>query len=474
MFKVFFVDDEELVIKSLQASLNWKEYGFELAGYALNGEEAFEQIRHIQPDVVFTDIRMPGTSGLELIKRLKDASSRALFIVISGYAEFAFAQKAIKYGAFGYCLKPFDDEEIIGYLKKAKLLLEEKAIVSEARFLELIEDDSEESRIELKHILDAVGIQADSNEEKHIVVSLGKERLNLERFGKYLALKIGYKKYVYVIQTVDAKHLWKVLNEDSVNLRGIGVSNPFVKIEELNHAINRAELSSYNYFTTGKESRVCISENGITNIEEPALRRIKDVIEKQDMQGISQSLNEMEALFDNGHLNIKHALIVYNAMMSFSDISAAEPMEKYVLSFDKLAGLFDTVKEMLDYLKDDLSSKRDPQQEFFIIKGKNRTFNIIFQHINDNFNSNLSIQSIAKEFNVNANYVSQLFKKEVGTTFTEYVSKLRIDYACKLIASTDMPINEIAERVGYDDYFYFSRIFKRLMNTTPSSYRKHP
>ena len=75
MFKVFLVDDEELVIKSLQASLDWKEYGFELAGYALNGEEAFEQIRLIQPDVVFTDIRMPGTSGLELIKRLKELPS---------------------------------------------------------------------------------------------------------------------------------------------------------------------------------------------------------------------------------------------------------------------------------------------------------------------------------------------------------------------------------------------------------------
>lgn len=370
MFKVFLVDDEEFVIMSLQASLDWEEYGFELAGYALNGEEAFEQIRLIRPDVVFTDIRMPGTSGLELIKRLKEASSRALFIVVSGYAEFAFAQKAIKYGAFGYCLKPFDEEEIIGYLKKAKRLLEETTNAGEKRFLELIENDSEDARIELKDALGAAGIRMDSEVDKYIVVSVGKIRLNLERLGSCISLKIGYNKYVYVLQTGDESHLWGVLKEAPADIRGIGVSNLFGRIEELRHAIDTAELRAYHPFATSKD-------------------RVRS------------------------------------------------------------------------------------QQDIPIHGGKNRTFNLIFQYINDNFSSNVSIQSIAKEFNVNANYVSQLFKKEVGTTFTEYVSKLRIEYACKLIASTDMSINEIAEKAGYDDYFYFSRIFKRLMGKSASNYRKY-
>ncbi|KRF42269.1 helix-turn-helix domain-containing protein [Paenibacillus sp. Soil787] len=472
MFKVFFVDDEELVVKSLQASLDWKEYGFELAGYALNGEEAFDQIRFIQPDVVITDIRMPGTSGLELIKRLKNASNRALFIVVSGYAEFALAQKAIKYGAFGYCLKPFDEEEIIGYLKKAKGLLEENINASEMRYLDLIEDDSEEARAELNDALNAVGINADSGERKHIVVSVGKDKLNFEPLGNCITLKIGYNKFVYVIQTGDESRLWYVLKDSPADLRGFGVSNPFVRVEELKNAIHAAELRAYHFFTSGK-GYDCTREAAISNIEEHTLKQIKEVIVKQDIQGIAQSLDEMGSLFGSGLLNIKHALIVYNAIMSFSGESEAEHMEKYVLSYDKLAGLFSTAQEMLLYLKGVLSIGHDPQQDPPLHGGKNRTFNLIFQHINANFRGSVSIQNIAKEFNVNANYVSQLFKKEVGTTFTEYVSKLRIEYACKLIASTDMSINEIAEKAGYDDYFYFSRIFKRLMGTSPSNYRKH-
>ncbi|MGO4376562.1 helix-turn-helix domain-containing protein, partial [Paenibacillus sp. MCAF20] len=66
---------------------------------------------------------------------------------------------------------------------------------------------------------------------------------------------------------------------------------------------------------------------------------------------------------------------------------------------------------------------------------------------------------------------SQLFKKETNTTFTQYVTALRMEYACRLLSETDLPINEVAEQSGYSDYFYFSRIFKRTKGTTPSSYR---
>ena len=69
------------------------------------------------------------------------------------------------------------------------------------------------------------------------------------------------------------------------------------------------------------------------------------------------------------------------------------------------------------------------------------------------------IQSISKEFDINANYVSQLFKKELGTTFTEHVTNLRIDYACKLLTTTALTLIEIAEKSGYNDYFYFSQDF---------------
>lgn len=255
MYKVFLVDDEELVIKSLMASVDWNSFGFEIAGYALSGGEAYERIKEIKPDIVFTDIRMPGISGLELIKNIKKTMVNTICIVISGYAEFAYAQKAINYGAFGYCLKPFDEEEIGSYLNKAKVMLDSHSAKNVPDFIDLIANEANDT--------------------------------------------IGF------------------------------------------------DVSKYT----------------------------------------------------------------------------------------------------------------------------NPTFKTILKYVNNNFCSDISIQSISKDLNVNASYISQLFKKEVGITFTEYLSNLRIDRACNMLKTTDLSISEIAEKTGYNDFFYFSRIFKKIKGMPPSKYR---
>ncbi|MDF2884704.1 MAG: hypothetical protein K0R54_5274, partial [Clostridiaceae bacterium] len=112
MYKVFIVDDEEFVIKSLIGSISWESLGFEVAGKATNGRVALEQIDSMQVDVVFSDVRMPGINGLELIKEIQRNNPNIIFIIVSGYPEFSYAQKALSYGALGYCLKPFDEPEI--------------------------------------------------------------------------------------------------------------------------------------------------------------------------------------------------------------------------------------------------------------------------------------------------------------------------------------------------------------------------
>ena len=145
MYKVFIVDDEELVIKSLKATVDWKGCGYEVVGYALSGEEAVEAVKQIHPDVVFSDIRMPGMNGLELKKRLDDAGISAKFIIVSGLAEFALVQKAIQNGISGYCLKPFDEMEIMGYLKKIKRELDARHLLPEGEILDLIESGTPEA-----------------------------------------------------------------------------------------------------------------------------------------------------------------------------------------------------------------------------------------------------------------------------------------------------------------------------------------
>jgi len=112
VYKLILVDDEHFVIKSLESLLEYEKLGFEIVGRAQDGEEALALIQNAKPDLVITDIRMPMMSGIELMERSAEMGASALFIVLTGYADFSYAQKAIKAGAIEYCLKPFDKKEI--------------------------------------------------------------------------------------------------------------------------------------------------------------------------------------------------------------------------------------------------------------------------------------------------------------------------------------------------------------------------
>ena len=112
MYRVLLIDDERLVLASLRRRIPWESCGFTVCGQACSARETLEKIRELQPELVFTDIRMPGVSGLDLIQQAGTEFPQVRFVVISGYSEFEYAKRAIEYGVLGFCVKPFDEEEI--------------------------------------------------------------------------------------------------------------------------------------------------------------------------------------------------------------------------------------------------------------------------------------------------------------------------------------------------------------------------
>lgn len=119
MYQVLLADDEPSVIASLQKSIDWNGLGLELAGCAGSGREALALFGQKRIDIALLDIRMPGMSGLELCEELRRRNENIQLIIISGYAEFSYAERAIRYGVLGYCLKPLEYEQITKLLVKA-------------------------------------------------------------------------------------------------------------------------------------------------------------------------------------------------------------------------------------------------------------------------------------------------------------------------------------------------------------------
>ncbi len=126
MYKVLLADDELWILAGLQAMIDWEGEGFTICATAENGILAEEKARQCNPDLILADIRMPGRDGLTLFRRLREAGCTALYAVISGYAEFSYAQECIRLGACGYLLKPVEEEELIALLRSARETLDRR------------------------------------------------------------------------------------------------------------------------------------------------------------------------------------------------------------------------------------------------------------------------------------------------------------------------------------------------------------
>lgn len=128
MYQAIIVDDEKWVVKSLTATLDAMQVmeQFHIVAELYDGLSAIRYIKEQQPDLAFVDVRLPGMSGLEILQEANRLSLKTLFIVISGHAEFAYAQKAMLHNAIGYCLKPFSRSELSDSVQKALTILEKQ------------------------------------------------------------------------------------------------------------------------------------------------------------------------------------------------------------------------------------------------------------------------------------------------------------------------------------------------------------
>lgn len=120
MLKVFLADDEPWVLLGLKNLIDWGRSGFVICGEATDGVKAWERICRMKPDLVLSDIQMPGLTGLQMIEKLREAELDAEVVVVSGYSEFEYAQSALKLGCMDYLLKPVEEEALLDCLDKVR------------------------------------------------------------------------------------------------------------------------------------------------------------------------------------------------------------------------------------------------------------------------------------------------------------------------------------------------------------------
>jgi two-component system response regulator YesN len=151
MYKLFVIDDEYDVIEGIKASIDWNEHNIEMCGGANNGTEAFDRIFDIKPDILIVDMNMPVMGGIELIEKIRTAGIDAEFVILSGYDDFNYAQKAIGLGVTEYLLKPCHIREILKAVLNVRELLEEKR--TQKKLLDQYKTQFRNNAVTLKELL---------------------------------------------------------------------------------------------------------------------------------------------------------------------------------------------------------------------------------------------------------------------------------------------------------------------------------
>ena len=455
MYKVLLADDENSVRESLMLSVPWEELGLQVAGCAASGKEALEIAEREKIDIAILDIRMPGLGGLEVCSMLRQMREKIQLIIISGYAEFSYAERAMEFGVLGYCLKPLDYDKLRKLLLKAVQNLGKEE--PEKPLPDLADAVENSDTQQLKKIFQTLQIDP---EQIFVCVSVGEERCRFEGHGTLLPL--GRRSFVYFT----AAPIQKAEMERCIagGMSGIGYEKSSVSVDRLKETLQLCRIRAYQFFMES-HCTVCSHENPEATAR--VLSRISDEIRKENWEGVYRRLQELRGDSKEAYdvtLGVRLNNRIYASAL-FQDVEG----DYYIYEFSQLVVEYGCFETMLLRLEEAVLHAGDVQntKEY-----SNASFMKLLSWVGKNYKNDISLSGAAEEMHMNPNYVSRMFKKEAGVTFVHYITQLRMQEAARLLTTTNRPVVDIAIEVGFNDYFYFLKLFKKYMNRTPTQYRE--
>ena len=423
MYRLLIVDDEPLVQIGLKSMLA-KELAdkIEVVGTASNGQEAWDIISENPPDIVIADIRMPVMTGLELLAKSHNKyGSVPAFIMLTAYEEFEMARQAIVYDAVDYLVKiELNPKTLASAIDKAILRVDEARPLGaskEAGSTGSLEDLRQKFMMKLfSHLL-------------------GSEEALLSE-ARSLNLSFDYNRYIVV---------YGEISSDSALSSGDGFTPEALDI--YNSSISMA--------------KEIISRHAPCQIVSIDLQHFAVVFSFSEDTPVAGTMDLITEALENARTMITN---YFKASLTFGIGSAVSTPMDIAVSFDEAK----TAQQQAD--------SAQPIRLFSHIVGSNRRsgkdklISAIQQYIDENLGGKLQLNEVAEVFGLSPAYLSVLFKKNTETGFSEYVYTKKIDRAKEMLLSGDMKIYEVADALGFESAYYFSKVFKKVDGHSPREY----
>lgn len=475
MYKAFVIDDDYATIEGVYNSFDWKLLNIEDVVLINTPHNVTDRIKEDKPDVVFIDIEMGELSGLDIIEQAKKEGSDAIFVIVSGHNDFDYARKAIELGAAYYLLKPittFDVEKVTEIILDSIKRYKHEDIPDnlDLGVMCLMEKDTFTQYIN--------GISQSIRNIRFIVamsqLRIIDDMLMLLSSSLLSYLKIGVDKYLFIINSSEFNEKAELMLENLAKAKQVylGMSDE-VRGNEYKFYKQACELA-YGYFIYQKWA-FYKPENYPVNSVYKIIESISKLIEKKNIEKCVLSMRKAPEYFKNNNLNIRHAVELYNAVvLKINAFIYSEVETEYfsLMGVDELVSEYNDIYFMCEELGMIVSEILSNSYKNIRNNETVRMVKKILDYINKNYNKKISLELLSKEFYVSVSYLCVIIKKITGKTFVDYLTGIRMEKAKEMLRDSDFSIIKVAEQVGYVDYFYFSKLFKKYEGITPYQYKK--
>ena len=522
-YKVLSADDELWSRENIRRMLTWEDYSIDFLEPACDGEEVLERIPEEKPDIVITDINMPFLSGLELLDRIHSEYPDIITLAVSGYDDFQKVKGVFMAGGIDYLLKPVGKEQLVDSLSKALKTLEEreneKANQEDNQLREnyvssFLEDDEFSSLLSGKLFRPGKETHVPStkvfSEMSTILVKFHDvEILKHNCGGDVLRMSYDMKEKLRDLLEAEKSIVFNYtdkvnefiieLNATPARLRLIAdrilTTFPIEKHGPITIVIHDKASSLDDIATIYREMIaelvtrpfgcthsiiICGGGQRTAKVRERFTDRLENSITSclgnHDTKGAQSLIMETAGLrgCDQAGWSLFEVTQFTNRVLSTiaekelaGDIRSLEEVQdalSYGLKSLSKETIIDNIALALEIASGETESEGTSTE---------RQVESVHSYILEHYMEHLSLSDLAEQFFVEPSYLSRKFSQKYGETITNCITRCRMDQAKELIKDENNKLEVISFTVGYDDYNYFSRVFRRLEGVSPSEYRRN-
>ncbi|WP_165971893.1 response regulator transcription factor [Paenibacillus piri] len=534
MYNLLLVDDESSVVETLAVTIPWADIGIGTVHKAFSAKEAIDMMTMHEVDIVITDIHMPVASGLDLVATVQERWKRTKCILLSGHAEFEYAQIGIQNHISGYLLKPVSDEELMVCVQEVVGQIEQESSRNDAyeRAMKVLRDHLPRLKGELLHdLLQGKRLSPDKLQEKinllEVPVTCGDDILMAlvrykEDFTDYnpfemslMEFAIGnlatetFESHFQVWQCIDVHDylvlalipkrgelpeprellVAKLVNQFQLNVQqflkkriSVLVGQWGVFPDSMTGMYNNLLLVFRRRFGTERDLPVYTMDTSDTVdihmlnrlYEPPTLMHLMEAGHWEAVEKkLEAALEELELYWAESNEHITEAFFFIFSSFSFIAHKNGKKLSD-LIDEDYVKGKELIPSNTVKHLREWVRNVFDKFRVNALQESRTARAGIVMQaqkYMLAHLSQNISLQEISDHLRLHPAYLSRVYKLETGENISEYMTRLKLEKSVQLLTLSTMKIYEISLEIGYQNPNYFNKVFKKHFGLTPQEYR---